>query len=436
MMRKNVLIVVFALLLVLVGCAEPHVHVFDKEVVAERYLASPATEKTAAMYYKSCECGEIGTETFSVGGPVSKWDGTVYNWESDYAVDSEKGFLNNQSLNDSYQNSSCIANAKKFIEWFDSKLVDTDKIRLVTDGERKTASNYRIAEVTVSSADALASIGLLQKYFAAKCFVTADESSNKSLTNDYYYWADAAYAAEISVDIDIDLNGISWNPVGCRYPVDFKGHTVSNLECVHPEDENVGLFKSTGVSNLVLENAVVEGKQYVGAVTGGCSTFLKNVKVIDSTVKGYKYVGGIVGQSYANIEESVVEETKVIGIENSYQIGGIVGFQCQGTVSGCVVNKCEITASREIGGVAGRAYIQSKYDIVIENNTVSGTTVATLGGTKASSFIGVKSDYAGFVCGGIYLSSADGNIYEGKPSHDYSDAICRISNNIVDGVKH
>ena len=423
----------------LVSCAEPHVHVFDKEIVAERYLASPATEKTAAEYYKSCECGEKGTETFTVGGSVSRWGGTVFTWESNFSVDSEKGFIKDESLQSSYQNSSCVANAKKFIEWFDSKLVDTEKISLMTDGERKTSSNYRIAEVTVSSADTLASIGLLQKYFAAKCIVVADESSNKYLYNDYYYWATAARAAEIYVDIDMDLNGskYNWTPVDCPYPVDFKGHTISNLNCVHPEGENVGLFKSTGVSNLVLENAVVQGKQYVGAVTGGCSTSLENVKVLNSSVKGYKYIGGIVGQSYANISNSKVEDSKVIGVEASYQIGGIVGFQCQGTVSGCTVSKCEITASKEIGGIAGRAYIQSEKDIVIEDNMVAGTTVATLEGTKASSFIGGKTDYAGFVCGGNYLSSMDGNTYDGKPSTtDYPNATCRISNNTVDGTKH
>lgn len=435
-MKKNVLFLFLVVLVLFASCAEPHVHVFDREVVDERYLASPATEESPATYYKSCECGEKGTETFTVGGPVSRWDGTVYTWESDYAVDSEKGFLKNQSLKDSYQDSSCIANAKTFIAWFGSKLVDTGKIHLVTDGERKTSSNYRIAEVTVSSADALSSIGLLQKYFAAKCIVTADESSNKWLYNDYYYWATAGLAAEIEVSIDMDLADMDWIPVVCPYPVDFKGHTVSNLKCIHPDSENVGLFKSTSVSNLVIEKANIEGKQYVGAATGGCSTLLKNVKVIDSTVKGCKYVGGIVGQSYANIEDSVVEGTKVIGVENSYQIGGIVGFQCQGAVSGCTVSKCEIAAAKELGGIAGRAYIQSEKDIVIENNTISGTTVATLDGTKASSFIGSKTAYAGFVCGGNYLSSTDGNTYDGKPSSDYTDATCRISNNIVDGIKH
>lgn len=44
-----------------------HTHAFDKEVAEEKYLASAATCTEAATYYKSCECGEKGTEKFTVG---------------------------------------------------------------------------------------------------------------------------------------------------------------------------------------------------------------------------------------------------------------------------------------------------------------------------------------------------------------------------------
>ena len=44
-----------------------HTHVFDKEVVDAKYLVSDATCKSKAVYYKSCECGEKGSETFESG---------------------------------------------------------------------------------------------------------------------------------------------------------------------------------------------------------------------------------------------------------------------------------------------------------------------------------------------------------------------------------
>ena len=45
-------------------------HVFDQEVVDDKYLASPATCSSAATYYKSCICGEKVSETFIYGNPA------------------------------------------------------------------------------------------------------------------------------------------------------------------------------------------------------------------------------------------------------------------------------------------------------------------------------------------------------------------------------
>ena len=50
--------------------AEPHTHVFDKEVVSSDYLSSEATCENKATYFKSCACGEKGNETFETGEPL------------------------------------------------------------------------------------------------------------------------------------------------------------------------------------------------------------------------------------------------------------------------------------------------------------------------------------------------------------------------------
>lgn len=46
---------------------ETHTHVFDQEVADQKYLVSEATCIAKAVYYKSCACGEKGTETFEYG---------------------------------------------------------------------------------------------------------------------------------------------------------------------------------------------------------------------------------------------------------------------------------------------------------------------------------------------------------------------------------
>ena len=42
-------------------------HAYDQQVVADKYLKSAATCTSPAVYYKSCVCGEAGTDTFTSG---------------------------------------------------------------------------------------------------------------------------------------------------------------------------------------------------------------------------------------------------------------------------------------------------------------------------------------------------------------------------------
>ena len=58
-----------------------HTHVFDKEVAEDQYLASNANCTDPAKYYKSCKCGEKGTETFTSGEELGHTEGTA--WEKD-----------------------------------------------------------------------------------------------------------------------------------------------------------------------------------------------------------------------------------------------------------------------------------------------------------------------------------------------------------------
>ncbi len=66
-MKKFALVILTAFLMLscfgLVACK--HEHVFDKQVTKATYRKSIATCETGAVYYKSCACGEAGTETFS-----------------------------------------------------------------------------------------------------------------------------------------------------------------------------------------------------------------------------------------------------------------------------------------------------------------------------------------------------------------------------------
>ena len=44
-----------------------HIHTFDKQNTASKYIKKSATCTQKAIYYYSCECGKRGTETFEYG---------------------------------------------------------------------------------------------------------------------------------------------------------------------------------------------------------------------------------------------------------------------------------------------------------------------------------------------------------------------------------
>ena len=55
---------------VILAKAEEHTHDYTEKVISDETLVSAADCENAAVYYYSCTCGEIGTETFTDGEPL------------------------------------------------------------------------------------------------------------------------------------------------------------------------------------------------------------------------------------------------------------------------------------------------------------------------------------------------------------------------------
>ena len=65
---------------VIVGSALGHVHVFDQEYMTDKTFVMGPTCEHGTIFYKTCKCGEIGTETFDDEKPNShKYTNYVYN---------------------------------------------------------------------------------------------------------------------------------------------------------------------------------------------------------------------------------------------------------------------------------------------------------------------------------------------------------------------
>ena len=169
----------------------------------------------------------------------------------------------------------------------------------------------------------------------------------------------------IKLTNNIDLKGIAWTPIGHDYYKPFRGYfdgdgkTIFNLDISgRYVYDTVGLFGYIfygEVKNLGLENANINGYEYVGAVAGYLdSSSVSNCRVTGpGTIKGDWYVGGVAGAVLMN---SRVSDCHVAStVKGGSYVGGVAGMVINSgsSVSNCHVAGNVISEGNYIGGVAG-----------------------------------------------------------------------------------
>ena len=105
---------------------------------------------------------------------------------------------------------------------------------------------------------------------------------------------------------DIDLENASWIPIGDIYDgytgaFDGGGHTISGLQLSSIGSNNVGLFGYVDggtVKNLNLEIANIFGKFSVGGIAGYNNEGTIQGCMVSGSVSGSDWVGGVVGNDY------------------------------------------------------------------------------------------------------------------------------------------
>lgn len=167
----------------------------------------------------------------------------------------------------------------------------------------------------------------------------------------------------------IDLNSQNnqlWTPIGVSgkpFKGSFDGNgvvirnmKVSALECA-------GLFgnvlSSEGIKNVVLEDVVIESSHYAGAVVGYAYS-----DVINCSVDGLTLT-------------VTPNDTTRAAYDNGDKVGGIAGYVAEksGTagykINNNTVKNATITAYRDLGGVAGAAYIAECVGNKVENSVLT-----------------------------------------------------------------
>ena len=219
---------------------------------------------------------------------------------------------------------------------------------------------------------------------------------------DFIAWADEASSdPSLSCTLykDILLPG-DWTPIGTdnKNPYtgtfDGNGHTISGLN-VTGNDNYAGLFGYIGKDGTV-----------------------KNVKLEKVQITSdyqYAYVGGVAGYSEGTIENCSVSGS-VSGNGSSSNVGGVVGLQFGGSITGCS-SSAPVKGSQRVGGVAGAtnygATLTACYstgNVTLESNGSDNYSAGGVVGTNQGSSTLTNCYATGNVSG---TGSGTGPIYVG-----------------------
>lgn len=156
--------------------------------------------------------------------------------------------------------------------------------------------------------------------------------------------------------------------------LDGNGYTISGLKIKGNNDGAglIGYLDSEGwVGNLTIDDSVIEGGQYTGAIVGYSEGEITNCEVAkDVEVSGSYYVGGVVGYTSADVTYCV-NRGKASCTRNS--VGGVVGavFGTGSELSNCA-NYGNVSGKEKVGGIAG-SVAGTKKEIIVKNCTNEGT---------------------------------------------------------------
>ena len=175
-------------------------------------------------------------------------------------------------------------------------------------------------------------------------------------------------SASYKLGADIDLERAIWEPVGSSAApftgtFDGNGYTVSNFTINKPTVDNVGFFGYTNnaaVSNLILSNINVTGKQFTGGLVGqtaGTST-IQNCSIKGaSTINGTANAGGLIGRAIGTVDRCSSEANVTLTGTGS-NCGGLIGV-CEANVSKSYSTGDVTSGGPYVGGLLGTVSISN-----------------------------------------------------------------------------
>lgn len=191
---------------------------------------------------------------------------------------------------------------------------------------------------------------------------------------------------------NIDASGENWVPIGSEAKP-FKGYFDGDKKnvtiTINNNSDCQGLFgyMQGRVSNLYMKDAVVTGRDSVGAIAGYCHGTIDSCGVLsscDSSMKvtGRNHVGGLVGQAFYS------------QILNSYNGRNVVGERYVGGIVGDLIADDPAGATDAYAGAVSRCF---NYGII----TASGVDSSKVGGLVGASVTEVSHSYNTGIVNGV-----------------------------------
>ena len=151
-----------------------------------------------------------------------------------------------------------------------------------------------------------------------------------------------------------------------------------------------GVLNGSTVTNCVSSGSIsgINGVSNVGGIAGDINASTVKYCYSSTNVVGYIYVGGLIGNTYAN---STIQECfsvgKVAANEDGRTVGGLVGYNNDGTIENCY-SLSSVNGYQIIGGLVGRTddYVRKSYSMGYV------TATSTAGGLIAQSTVAYEDD--------------------------------------------
>ena len=242
--------------------------------------------------------------------------------------------------------------------------------------------------------------------------LTADDLNNiRNNLNGIYF-----LGADIDMNVSPYNEGEGWDPIGYRCGLEWcgftgqifgEGYKISGLYINRPEITSVGLFKfvNSGVmNNIRLEDVNIIGNQNVGSLVGyQYEGTISNCYSTGSVLGTGSNVGGLVG---SNASGSISNNSYFSGtVSGTSYIGGLIGSNGYGTISNSYSTATVSGSSQYVGGLVG--YIN------YELNSGNISSCYSTGAISGTNYVG---GLIGFIQGNSSLYSMSSNYSTGNVS--------------------